>query len=1340
MKKLFLLLTALAMSLNATMYAVPYLPNAEDAASSYLFDDDGQISDRNNAPMTTYTADFTTDFRKSESQEISGTKQRWYISTSQNMVTTGSLGFPVIQLNMCITNGTAYNYGAITGPPVGTYSRSTETTLSNTSTGYYICASSWSDSQAKSSGIMTSSSTMLWLSQGTVTVARGVNGYPYIYTTSTKTKKNNSGTASTNGFTMGSALASYTLTVNTNNSSYGTVGLTDTNIGSTGTRGTWYTTKSGQSSITETAYNGDQITISAAANTGYLFSQWNDGVKTNPRTITISAAATYTAQFTVASTPGTITGVASPAAGGTVTVSPSGQQSAGTIVTLTATANDGYVFDHWNDNNTQTTRTVSVNGNATYTATFLPLYTVSVATADETKGAVSGGGTVASGKTTTISATAFKGYVFSQWNDGNTDNPRTVTATGNTTYTATFTTSSIVETHVVGVAMADYRSNSSYRLYQLQAYVNNPSNLCFCIAVVVPSTNSYGTMLKESFNTSFSSIYTYSALPTGAGQAINGSKVVSNPTVTGTVKNVYDGYYEGDFYFTGNGSYANTYHLHMYFADPTEGNRTQISVDNTATSAAYGHDFGSASTTVSSGNTKLTLSGTNGSSSYSWSGNLWFTGIGGTSYVPTGEYTYGPSSGATTVRSGYTYGNDSYYSYFYCSGASYSWYPMAGRVAVINPNHTSTPLYVETTFCSSKFADIAVLFQHQAYYGDEPALYKITLGTPTNGTNTMSSTEGHGYTYGGITVDQTGDYYYEGTNITLTPTADPGYVFDSWSGASPTDNGNGTYNLRVGATATITAVFRPDVATYAITYNKGANGTGTIAAGEKTHDVDFTLSSNTFTRTGYTQTGWSTTDGGSKAYDLGDTYTGNTALDLYPYWEVNSYTLTWTTDGDALTGTYTSGTVAYGTTIVQPNTPTKASTVQYAYTFNGWSPTPAETMPAAPTTYTATWTQTLRQYALNVAAGANGTVSGGGTYNYGTEHNITATPNTGFRFVQWSDGNTDNPRTITVDETTPDVTYTATFAPNVTYYTLNISAGSNGSVNTAVNGSKEAGTEVEIEATPNTFYEFEKWSDENTDNPRTVTMNSDVTLTATFVLPTTIELNDNEDAAYYTAFDALAGTAGKNVTLARTLKGNTWNTINLPFDVDFTETGNEAYDGMFYEFKGASGDYTGLMLYFGLAGDIKANVPYLVRPAAQLTNPTFHGVTLQAREAKLVGEQGNVKFQGTILPETLTNQGGDSHTVLGLNNNKIYYPNLTSGNLIRAFRGYFVVNAPAGVTPRVRIVVEDQNATAIDVIEMDVDADGDISVPSDTRKYIENGVLIIERNGVRYDATGKMIK
>ena len=56
-----------------------------------------------------------------------------------------------------------------------------------------------------------------------------------------------------------------------------------------------------------------------------------------------------------------------------------------------------------------------------------------------------------------------------------------------------------------------------------------------------------------------------------------------------------------------------------------------------------------------------------------------------------------------------------------------------------------------------------------------------------------------------------------------------------------------------------------------------------------------------------------------------------------------------------------------------------------------------------------------------------GTVTGGGTYNGGTTATLTATPNTGYHFVQWQDGNTQNPRTITV---TGDATYTATFAPD----------------------------------------------------------------------------------------------------------------------------------------------------------------------------------------------------------------------------------------------------------------------------------------------------------------------
>jgi len=69
-------------------------------------------------------------------------------------------------------------------------------------------------------------------------------------------------------------------------------------------------------------------------------------------------------------------------------------------------------------------------------------------------------------------------------------------------------------------------------------------------------------------------------------------------------------------------------------------------------------------------------------------------------------------------------------------------------------------------------------------------------------------------------------------------------------------------------------------------------------------------------------------------------------------------------------------------------------------------------------------------YALNVVSSDNekGTVSGSNPaakhfLNYG----ISATPNTGYHFVQWNDGITDNPRTVTL---TRDSTFTAIFAPD----------------------------------------------------------------------------------------------------------------------------------------------------------------------------------------------------------------------------------------------------------------------------------------------------------------------
>ena len=71
---------------------------------------------------------------------------------------------------------------------------------------------------------------------------------------------------------------------------------------------------------------------------------------------------------------------------------------------------------------------------------------------------------------------------------------------------------------------------------------------------------------------------------------------------------------------------------------------------------------------------------------------------------------------------------------------------------------------------------------------------------------------------------------------------------------------------------------------YTVTYAAGSNGSGNVTAGSKTQDVAFTLSSDTFTHAGYEQTGWSTSDGGEKVYELGGSYTANEDITLYPVW------------------------------------------------------------------------------------------------------------------------------------------------------------------------------------------------------------------------------------------------------------------------------------------------------------------------------------------------------------------------------------------------------------------------------------------------------------------------
>ena len=132
-----------------------------------------------------------------------------------------------------------------------------------------------------------------------------------------------------------------------------------------------------------------------------------------------------------------------------------------------------------------------------------------------------------------------------------------------------------------------------------------------------------------------------------------------------------------------------------------------------------------------------------------------------------------------------------------------------------------------------------------------------------------------------------------------------------------------------------------------VTYQPGENGTGNTLTDVKLYNDELTLRGALFTRTGHTQVGWATVDGGEKVYGFEDVYTKNEALTLYPVWNTNKYTITFDTNGGSEIAPITQD---YGTNITAPADPTREG-----YTFIGWDTEIPTTMPAENITLKAKW-------------------------------------------------------------------------------------------------------------------------------------------------------------------------------------------------------------------------------------------------------------------------------------------------------------------------------------------------------------------------------------------------
>ena len=186
-----------------------------------------------------------------------------------------------------------------------------------------------------------------------------------------------------------------------------------------------------------------------------------------------------------------------------------------------------------------------------------------------------------------------------------------------------------------------------------------------------------------------------------------------------------------------------------------------------------------------------------------------------------------------------------------------------------------------------------------------------------------------------------------------------------------------------------------------------------------------------------------------------------------------------------------SGTYNHGDTI------TLIATANEHYHFVKWSDgntdNPRKYVVTSDATLTAEFTIDTHNVVVNAS---NCTVAGAGTHNYGDTITLTITPDEGYEFVKWSDGNTDNPRTIIVTE---DITLSAEL--ELISYIVTLSCNeSHGTVTGS--GTYNHGDTITLIATANEHYHFVKWSDGNTDNPRKYVVTSDATLTAEFTIDT----------------------------------------------------------------------------------------------------------------------------------------------------------------------------------------------------------------------------------------------
>jgi uncharacterized repeat protein (TIGR02543 family) len=481
---------------------------------------------------------------------------------------------------------------------------------------------------------------------------------------------------------------------------------------------------------------------------------------------------------------------------------------------------------------------------------------------------------------------------------------------------------------------------------------------------------------------------------------------------------------------------------------------------------------------------------------------------------------------------------------------------------VLNP---STATSVPTNTTTSRSVSLTSLIAATKYYyrhvchdsggGD---LYGETFSFTTGVTYSLTY-DSNTATSGSVPSDMSAyasseSAYVQGNAGSLVKT---GYTFAGWSlstdGSGTVYSPSNTTTIAMSSNRILYAKWSAN--SFLVSFDSNTATSGSISSQTYTAGTAQALTTNSFTKTGYTFSGWATTSSGAVVYSNSQSVTLYETTTVYAKWNANSFPVIFdsntATSGSMSNQTYTSGTA---------QALTANGFAKSGSSFAGWA-TSANGSVVYTNSQSISLTETTTVYAKWTADGSK-TVTFNSNYDTATTTTQSATtatnltPNpftrTGYTFGGWANSTANATNGVvayannasylfTTDITLYAIwtinTHTITLTPTTANGSVSSSpAGISGctTINVACVGTYDYGTSVTLTATPSSGYKVSSWTGDCSGSTTTCSLNmtANKTVGISYVITYTVTLGTLTNAGTGTILiDTSPATAASTITL-----------------------------------------------------------------------------------------------------------------------------------------------------------------------------------------------------------------